>query len=180
MSWSRWPMCVIPRGSLAPALKPDWAGHRRVDLVVAGNLFLELPERDVVLLDPGRTAVAVDLGALEQPRIGTRGGLDHAQRAVPETQRSDGRILDFDPRVGQRGRVRSDRFDVAHQPVKQIDVVNRLIHERTAAVELPRSAPAAGVVVLLGAPPFDVRIAQREPAEAAQRRSPPSGAGWPP
>ena len=50
-------------------LEAGLGGHRRVDLVVAGDFFLELPERDVVLLDPGRAAVAVDLGALEQPRI---------------------------------------------------------------------------------------------------------------
>ena len=49
-------------------------------------------------------AVAVDLGALEQARIGTGGGLDHAQCAVLEPQRGDGRVFDLDPLVGQRGR----------------------------------------------------------------------------
>ena len=56
---------------------------------------------------------------------------------------------------------------------EQVDVVDRLIHQRAAAVELPGPAPAAGVVILLGAPPLDVRIAQGEPAEAARARSPP-------
>ena len=103
MSWSRWPMWVMPRGSLAPALKPVWPAMAAIDLVVAGDLLLKFPERDVVLLDPRRAAVAVDLGALEQPGIGTGGRLDHAQRAVLEPQRGDGRVFDLDPLVGQRG-----------------------------------------------------------------------------
>ena len=43
-----------------------------------------------------------------------------------------------------------------------------LVHERAAAVELPGSAPAAGVVVLLGSPPFDVGVAQGQAAESPQ------------
>ena len=37
-------------------------GHGSVDLVVAGDLLLEVPEGDVILLDSGRAAVAVDPG----------------------------------------------------------------------------------------------------------------------
>ena len=67
-------------------LEAGLAGHRGEDLVVAGDLLLELPEGDVVLLDPGRAAVAVDLGPLEQAGIGARGRLDHAEGAVLEPQ----------------------------------------------------------------------------------------------
>src|SRR4029079_13969935 len=49
-------------------LESGAARHGGEDLVVAGDLLLELPERDVILLDAGRAAVAVDLGPLEQPR----------------------------------------------------------------------------------------------------------------
>ena len=42
-SWSRWPTWVMPRGSLAPALKPVGRPHRREDLVVAGDLRLRSP-----------------------------------------------------------------------------------------------------------------------------------------
>src|SRR5207248_7365814 len=49
------------------------AGHGGEDLVVTGDPLLELPERDVVLLDPSRAAIAVDLAPLQQPRIDARG-----------------------------------------------------------------------------------------------------------
>ena len=60
-----------------------------------------------------------------------------------------------------------DRVDVAHQPVEQVDVVDRLVHQGAAAVEVPGPAPAAGVVVLLGPPPLDVGVAQGQAAEPA-------------
>ena len=109
----------------------------------------------------------------EQAGIGARGRLDDAERAVLEPQGGDGRVFDLDPLVGQRGGQGRDRVDVAHQPVEQVDVVDRLVHERAAAVELPGPAPAAGVVVLLGPPPLDVGVAQGQAAEPAERRSPP-------
>ena len=70
-------MWVIPRGSLA-SLEASLPGHRGVDLVVTRNLFLELPECDVILLNPGRPSIAVDLGPFQQTRIDTGGGLDDA------------------------------------------------------------------------------------------------------
>ena len=64
--------------------------------------------------------------------------------------------------------VRADnRLDVAHQPGEQVDIVDRLVHEGAAAVEVPGSSPAAGVVVLLGPPPLHVGVAQGEAAEPA-------------
>ena len=60
-------------------------------------------------------------------------------------------------------------LDVAHQPVEEIDVVNRLVHERPAAVEIPGAPPAARIIILLGSPPFDVGIPQGQAAEPATR-----------
>ena len=85
-------------------LEAGLAGHGGVDFVVAGHFLLEVPEREVVLLDPRRAAVAVDLGPLQQAGIGTRGRFDHAERTVLEPQGGDGRVLDLDPLVGQRAR----------------------------------------------------------------------------
>ena len=62
---------------------------------------------------------------------------------------------------------RADFDDRPHQPGEQIDAVNRLVHQRAAAVERPGAAPRPAVVVLLRAKPFHVGIADREPAEAA-------------
>jgi hypothetical protein len=58
---------------------------------------------------------------------------------------------------------------IAHQPVEQVDIVNGLVHERAAAVEVPGAPPAARIVVLLGSPPLHVRVAQRQAAEPAPR-----------
>ena len=90
-------------GVAGAGLEAGLAGHGGEDLVVARDLLLEVPERDVVLLDPRRAAVAVDLGPLQQAGIGARGRLDHAERPVLEPQGGDGRVLDLDPLVGQRG-----------------------------------------------------------------------------
>ena len=97
--------------------------------------------------------------------------LDHAQRPVRELERRDGRVFDRDPLVGQRGRVRGHFDDRAHQPGEQIDAVNRLVHQRAAAVEFPRAAPLAAVVILLRAKPLHVGIAERQACRSARRRS---------
>ena len=44
-----------------------------------------------------------------RPGIGARGGLDHAEGAVLEPEAGDGRVLDLDPLVGQRGGQGLDR-----------------------------------------------------------------------
>ena len=49
---------------------------------------------------------------------------------------------------------------------KQIDVVNRLVHQGAAAVERLRSLPAALVVIRLRSPPLAGRLAERQAAEA--------------
>src|SRR5262245_53302564 len=48
--------------------KAGLRSHRGENLVVAWELLLKIPERDVVLLDTRRAAVAVDLRAFEKPR----------------------------------------------------------------------------------------------------------------
>ena len=45
-------------------------------------------------------------------------------------------------------RLAADLDHRAHQPGEQIDAVDRLVHQRAAAVELPGAAPGAAVVVL--------------------------------
>ena len=44
---------------------------------------------------------------------------------------------------------------------------NRLVHQRPAAVERPSAPPGAAVVILLGAKPLDVGVAQGQPAKPA-------------
>jgi len=52
------------------------------------------------------------------------------------------------------------------EPGRRVDAVDALVHEGAAAVELPGAAPAALVVVLLGAIPLDGHVAEDDAAEA--------------
>ena len=58
-----------------------------------------------------------------------------------------------------RGRLGHHALDGTDEPLHQVDVVRRLVHDR-AAVELPRPAPRLGVVVLLRARPAHRRVRQ--------------------
>src|SRR5579872_4043054 len=44
-------------------------------------------------------------------------------------------------------------FDRPDHPLHEVDLVNALIHDRPAAVELPGTAPGAGSVIFIGAMP---------------------------
>ena len=127
---------------------------------------LEVPQEHVILLDNGRSLRAVDFGLFEQTGKCARGGFNHSHGAVLEADRRDAGILDLDPFVGEGAGETGDFRDVPHEPLQQIDIMNRLIHVSSAAVELPSAAPSAAVVILLCAPPLDVRIPQSEPAES--------------
>ena len=85
-------------------LEAGLTGHGGINFVVAGHFFLKFPKREVVLLDPRRAAVAVDLGPLQEAGIGARGRFDHSERAVLESQGGNGRVFNLDPLVGQRAR----------------------------------------------------------------------------
>ena len=78
---------------------------------------------------------------------------------------ADARVLGLDP-PRLRRRLRHHALDRADEPLNQIDVVRRLIHDR-AAVELPGSAPRLGVVVLLRPLPAHGDVRHVDPAEAS-------------
>src|SRR5947209_6897591 len=71
--------------------------------------------------------------------------------------------------VGERRGQPADVRHGAHHPQQQIDVVNRLVHQRPAAVERLRALPAAFIVVRLRPPPLARRLTEGEPAETALR-----------
>ena len=135
-------------------------------MCVAGEFGFELEQGEVAAFQPGGTFFAADLHF--RRLAGEHGGAadDRAQRAVFETQRGHGGVFDFDAFVGQAIGVRSQFDDRAGQPLQQVDLVDRLVHQRAAAVEFPRAAPAAGIVVGLRAVPGDQRVADGQFAEA--------------
>ncbi len=94
-------------------------------------------------------------------------GLDDAERAVLESERGHGDIFHFNAFMSQRGEPSGQVLDGSHQPAQQIDAVNGLVHQRSAAVEFPGAAPGTAVVILLRAIPLHVGIADRQSTETA-------------
>ena len=137
------------------------------DGVVAGLLLFKLPKLDRVVLDDDGALVAAQLDALVPAGVGARRTLDDAECAVCEAQRGDRGVLDADAFVRERGDVRLHLDGHADEPREQINRVDALIHERTAAVHLPSAAPACAVVIGLRAPPLHVGAGDGETAEAA-------------
>ena len=91
--------------------------------------------------------------------------MERAERAGAPPDAHDARVLDLDV-ARERGRVGLHALDRPDEPVEQVDVVARLVHER-AAVELPRAAPRRAVVVRLRARPEHVHVHHVDAAEAA-------------
>ena len=129
----------------------------------------EFPVLDLVdrhAADAHRALLAEDRDrAFEVLRVGEHGHVDRAQRAVAPAQRQHAGVLDLDV-ARQRGGVGLHALDRADQPVEQVDVVARLVHER-AAVELPGAAPRGAVVVRLRPGPEHVDVDHVDAAEAA-------------
>ena len=87
-----------------------------------------------------------------------------AERAGAPADAHDAGVLDLDV-ARERGGVGLHALDRADQPVEQVDVVARLVHER-AAVELPGAAPGRAVVVGLRPGPEHVDVDHVDAAEA--------------
>ena len=68
-----------------------------------------------------------------------------------------------------------DGNHVAHQPLHQVYRVDGLIHERSAAIHLPRAAPASAVVVGLLPIPFDGKGAENQPPQPSGDNRVPDG-----
>lgn len=76
-------------------------------------------------------------------------------------------ILRLDLMVGNLD-LRGHRLRFAHDPLQNIDGMNRLVHQRTAAVPFPGAAPAAvGQVVIVVAIPFDHDVADDQIAQTS-------------
>ena len=84
-----------------------------------------------------------------------------------KTEHGDQSVFHFNARVGQTIGVGVDTLDGAHEPEEKIDGVDGLVHQGAAAVQLPRAAPSAPVVIRLRPVPFHVRVAHDDPAKPA-------------
>src|SRR4029077_554935 len=101
--------------------------------------------------------------ALEVARVRQHRDLDDAERARTKFQDGEPRVIRVDT-SGEPRCFRHDTFDRSHEPLNQVDVVRRLIHDRTA-VELPRPTPRRLIVVLLRARPAYGRVGEIDATE---------------
>jgi len=120
--------------------------------------------RDARTVDRDRAVGAVEFGR-RLPAFHRRRVLDRADRAVLELHRNRRRVLTLQFPVDVLGD-RADRLDAAHEPRQQVDLVDRLVHQR-AAVHVPGATPAGRVVVGLRAKPLLGRISQHGGPEFA-------------
>ncbi len=107
----------------------------------------------------------MDRQAGREALVGASGALQHALGAGLELDGGAADVLGLHV-VGHCGRVAAHALDLPHHPQQQVHPVHRLVHQRAAAVELPRALPAIRVVALL-APPRHEGVAIVERAQAA-------------
>src|SRR5215831_3015659 len=128
-------------------------------------LWGELPTQHIFLLDHRGSPFTMHGDGFWQSRVNASCGLNHAQRAGLETQTGNSGVLNLDALVGERGSESRNLPHWAHHPQEQIDIVNRLIHQRSTAVERSCPFPAAFIVVGLRPPPLTRGLAQRQSPE---------------
>ena len=110
-----------------------------------------MPLGNAVLHHRRASSSTRDFDLLVEARIGAGRADDCAQSAVGKLKRCGCHVLDLDSLVGDGSGVRGYRCDRTDEPVEEINRVDRLVHQCSTAVDLPRSVPIAGRVVLVGA-----------------------------
>src|SRR5829696_2300240 len=118
-----------------------------------------------VIVDNCRPSIPMHGDPGCQTGVGRRRGDDGPEGASCELQDGHRRILDLDPLVGEQSGVCGHFHDGTHQPLQEVDAMDSLVDQDSPAVQLPGSAPAARVVIGLGAPPPDLRGSRGEAAE---------------
>src|SRR5258708_38052714 len=119
-----------------------------------------------VIRDHRRALIAVYLDTGSQARIRASSAGECSERTVGEAQDSYRNILRVHA-MRQCLSVGVDRTYRPHQPLQQINRVDALVHQDAATIQLPGAAPRPAVVILLTAPPGNLRAAQYQPAKRA-------------
>ena len=128
-----------------------------------------MPGDKLFFEDFSGAVAAADEQAAEAAGIQARGGEHLTKPAIFEPQHGHTRVLDFESLgvVGPHGGEGDNalhgvftRRQVGHRrprnPLEAVDAVDRLIHQRPAAVEGPGALPASGAVVGVVPPPGHV------------------------
>ena len=107
----------------------------------------EIRRDEPIPFEDERALGSADVDPPRVARIGRRRGLDNPERAALEFEHRRRSILDLDW-MEARGRARAHLRHRPEQPLKHVHGVDRLVHQRAAAVERKRTAPARGAVIL--------------------------------
>ena len=109
-----------------------------------------------------------DLRREARARPASRRAGERRAGAIGEFDPAGGDVLHFDVVVRDESGGGRDPFHRAQEPQQQVDRVDALVHERTAAIQGERPAPSGGIVVGLGAPPRNERARQGDLTEPAR------------
>src|SRR5699024_8230944 len=135
-----------------------------------GGDTVDVPAGDLPLTDLDHAALAVQgQGGGCSGRRGGGGG-DEPQGSAGEADGGHGGVLRRGV-VGEGGLLGGDRFDGSGQPLQQVDVVDALVHQRPSPAGRV-AAPGGRRIVVLVAPPVDVRGGQAHRAERAGLEGP--------
>ena len=125
---------------------------------------LQIDRRERVAVEDQRAVRAGQLDAARIARVRRRRRFERAERTIRELEDGHGRVFDLD-RMQQRAGLRRHAAHRSKQPEKQIDGVDPLVHQRTAAVERLRAAPPRLLVVRRRPVPFHARVGENRRAE---------------
>src|SRR5919112_6374422 len=146
--------------------------HDPLSLVVTSPVGLRLllhpsgvEVHELVVIDHGRAPVPVHGYPGREAGVSGGRGRDGGEGAVLEFEDRHGGVLDLDPLVGEQAGVGGDLDDAAHQPLQEVDAVYGLVNQDPPAVQLPRAAPPARVVIGLRPPPPHLRRPHGQAAE---------------
>ena len=137
------------------------------DGFVLGSLVVELPSGDPVVLEYGGAFVSTQLNAHCETGLASGRGFNCAKGATGIAEGDDRSVLYFDPFVSQTSGVGKDLTWHSHQPLKEIDDVDSLIHESPAPIEQECPSPGNGVVIRLFTPPLELRAREGDCSETS-------------
>src|SRR5580704_4438147 len=148
---------------LVPAKIAD-RGRRRTLVFVGSSGFdnwgrsvSKIYRDNAIVFENDGAFSAGDFDPARVARIRGGGGMKNTQGAAGKFERRDSSILGFNF-VEQRGSACLHANNIAEQPKQQIDSMNALIDQRTAAVESQRAAPLRIGVVLGRAIPLHASV----------------------
>jgi hypothetical protein len=160
----------IADGLVRTRTKGGLRAESAADLLILGLFMAEPPRTEFPIIESNAALRAVNLDPCRLAWPDSRRPLDNAHSAVVELEQSAGSIFNVETFMTDKTLASQNAADRPHKPEKQIDLVNALVHEHPAAVQLARSAPRPAFIVFLASKPFDVRVAKDKAPKTSFRK----------